>query len=58
MALSARYGAASPSPSAANTASAMAAGWVSAKPVAAPMNGAVHGLAATATSAPVQNEPA
>ena len=36
----------------------MPQGWVTAKPTAAPMNGAVHGVAATVASAPVKNEPA
>ena len=36
----------------------MAQGCVTAKPTAAPMNGAVHGVAATVASAPVKKEPA
>ena len=56
--VSARKGSARPSPSARMTASATAAGWVSAKPTAVAMKGAVHGVATTAASTPVENEPA
>ena len=56
--VSTRNGSARPSPSARITASASAAGWVRAKPTAVPMNGAVQGVATTAASTPVKNEPA
>ena len=46
-----------PEPRAANTSSAMAGGWVTAKPNAVPMNGAVQGLATTVASTPVKKEP-
>ena len=54
---SSRYGAAMPSPSAVKIASASAAGRASAKPSAAPMNGAVQGVATSTASTPVRNEP-
>ena len=46
-----------PSPRATNTDSAMAVGWVRAKPSAEPMNGAVQGLATTTASTPVKKLP-
>ncbi len=46
-------GSAMPTPSAANTSSVSAAGCASAKPSAAPMNGAVHGEAMATASTPV-----
>ncbi len=48
----AMYGTAMPRPSVPNTARASGAGWVTAKPSAAPMNGAVQGLAASTASTP------
>ncbi len=49
---SSRNGSAMPMPSATNTSSVSAAGCDSAKPSAAPMNGAVHGEAITTASTP------
>jgi hypothetical protein len=48
-------GSAMPTPSAANTASANPADWDTVKPTAAPMNGAVHGVATTVASTPESN---
>ena len=42
-----------PAPSAAKTLSACGAGWVSAAPSAAPMNGVVHGDATATARTPV-----
>ena len=56
-ALKAVKGAANPRPRARNTSAADHTGCVSANPSAAPMNGAVHGLATTTASAPVKNAP-
>src|SRR5690625_912638 len=46
-----------PRPSATKTLILMVAGCVNAKPSAAPINGAVQGLATTAASTPVKKEP-
>mmetsp|Transcript_23223 Transcript_23223/g.54973 ORF Transcript_23223/g.54973 Transcript_23223/m.54973 type:complete len:221 (+) Transcript_23223:2387-3049(+) len=54
---STRKGRARPRPSARNTASITAAGWASAKARAAPMKGAVQGVATTAASTPVKKLP-
>src|SRR5262245_41349772 len=54
----ARYGSAKPRASAWKTAIATGTGWVTARPTAAPMKGAVHGVAATAARAPVKSDPA
>ena len=51
--LSSKTGRAKPPPRVRNTASASQAGRVTAKPSAAPMKGAVHGLATTAARTPV-----
>ena len=52
-----KKGRAMPRPSAANTASATMAGWVMAKPIAGPMNGAVQGVATRQASRPVIRAP-
>src|SRR5690606_26685965 len=55
---SVRYGSAIPTASALNTGRATTAGCVSAKPRAAPMNGAVQGVATTVASTPEKKLPA
>ena len=52
---SSRTGSAMPRPSIANTASECSASCVSVKPTAAPMNGAVHGVATRVASTPARN---
>ena len=52
-----RYGAASPRASAVKTAKVMAAGCARAKPMAAPMSGAVQGVATTVARTPVKKLP-
>ncbi len=56
-ALTAAIGAASPQPSATNTDNAAGTGAISANPSAAPMNGAVHGVATIVASTPVAKAP-
>src|SRR5512145_1086344 len=56
-AATARYGSASPSPSARNTANISNGPRASAKPTAVPRNGAEHGVASSVASAPVTNAP-
>ncbi len=46
-----------PRPRAVKIAKVMAAGWARAKPIAAPMSGAVHGVATTVARTPVKKLP-
>ncbi len=55
---SSRYGAANPNASAVKIANVTPADCASANPIAAPINGAVHGVATTIASTPVKKLPA
>ena len=55
--LASASGAANPTPSAIKIANASGAGAISAKPSAAPMNGAVQGVATTVANTPVAKAP-
>ena len=55
--LSRRYGAARPRPNAVKTAKVMVAGCARAKPMAAPISGAVQGVATTVARTPVKKLP-
>ncbi len=55
--VSSTYGNASPIASAVNTANVTPAGCASANPIAAPISGAVHGVATTVASTPVKKLP-
>ena len=52
-----RYGSAMPRPAAVKTAKMVAAGWLKAKPRAAPRKGAVQGVARTVASTPLRKLP-
>ena len=57
MAASSRYGMARPMPTAVNTRTIMAAGWLSAKPTAVPRKGAEQGVAIRVANTPEKKCP-